>query len=545
MNITRPNNNPQPEELELKELYEKNSAQVGEIDDEELDIEEEEILTYGLQELKKRRLIPLGKSIYTGKPFFMKYPPLTDTTYNVFTFVGSMGSSKSTNVRSLIYYSHKIDPDAITVIFDPMKMEYSKLAYKETDPEILPTKKSYLLNETLHDPETGKPIQIEIEPDNIPVFHLIPRFAIKRDTWNSDDENWEEGFDTTTLRILNKDGGFVWAEDASTLTEDQLFNALNYRELRGTQAVHYYLRQAIKLCNTKYGKKNWYISDMIGVLREGVKKYRSADEVESFDDTEVDKKTGLSSNELQLIEQLEKYNDAGFFIKNKTEKKRLAANFRKFIRIGKVLNISYMGFKKTEKIGEDLVVGQTDLILERLITISNEFYDALRKKEQKMPLSDWEEYLVRKWKVSLWFEESEIFTPRDCPSTDIKKWPCIKRLDYLMSFGRKFGFKNFGFITQRVKKVNGLIFEESNNIFIGPLIGEERDKILSDFGVNKLQFPVTDAQGNIQYDSKGKPVTRLIRDIVSTLRKEKHEWVYISKSMKSVAPIGTFDSPCG
>jgi hypothetical protein len=519
----------------LKREYEKQLVNNTELSEEEL--EEEHVLTYGLQELKKRRLIPIGKSIYGGKPFFMKYPELNDTTYNVFTFVGPMGSAKSTNVRSMIYFSHKFDPNCITIIFDPMKMEYSKLSVKAEEPEDYERKKQYLLNEVLHDDETGKPIQLEIEPDNLDVFHLIPRFAIKRDVWNDKENRHEIGYDHTTIEILKKDGGFIFAEDAGYLTEEQLFNVLNYRELRTSQVIHFYLRLAMRICDNRYGRGNWFVGDLTDVLREGVKKYRDTNEVDNYEEAEEDKKTGLSTNELGLIEQLEKYNDAGFFVRNHDERKRYAANFRKFIRLGKILNISYMGFKKTEKIGEDLVVGQTDLILERLIAISNEYYDALRKKEQGLNLTEWEEYLVNNWKISLWFEESEIFMPRDCPKTDIKKWPCIKRLDYLMSFGRKYGFKNFGFITQRVQKVNHVIFEESNNIFLGPLIGDERDKILSDFGVNKLKFNLQSPNG----------ATRdiAIRDIVSTLQKEKHQWVYISKSMRTVAPIGTFDSPCG
>ena len=452
----------------------------------------------------------------------------------------------STLVRSMIYYSQKFDPDFITIVFDPMKMEYSKLSVHAKTREAVAKKKRHLLNEMLHDPSTGKPIQVEIEPDSLKVFHLVPRFAIKREVWNDEEGVWEEGFDNTTIQIMNKDGGFIWAEDASTMTEDQLFTCLNYRELRTNQAIHFYLRQAIKLCNSRFGVRKWFIGDLIQVLKEGVKKYMSASEVDDLNDAEADKKTGLSSLELQLIEQLEKYNDAGFFVRNLAERKRFGANFRKFIRLGRILNISFLGFKKTEKVGEDFVVGQSDLILERLIAISNEYYDGVRKQEAGLPLSEWEEYLLRRWKVSLWFEESEIFIPRDCASTDIKKWPCIKRLDYLMSVGRKFGFKNFGFITQRVQKINPFVFKDSNNIFLGPMVGEERDRILNDFGVNKIKF---------QVPIRGQVREVTCRDIVSTLSKDRHEWLFINKMSNTnaeggdikirIAPVRTFDSPCG
>ena len=534
-------------EIALAKAYKEQVKKTGELE-EETPAAEEQILTYGLQELRKRRLVPLGKITMgprRGKPFFMKYPELTDTTYNVFTFVSPMGGGKSTNVRSIIYYTYKFDPDCITIIFDPMKMEYSKLAIKQTEPEAVMKKKIHLINETLHDPAIEKPIQIEIDPDNLQVFHVIPRFAIKRQMWNDKEMRWEEGFDNTTLQILGKDGGYVFAEDVSTMSEPQLFSCLNYRELRSNHALHYYLRQGIALCNLRYGRNSWYIGDLIAILREGVKKYRQAEEVDDLDEAEEDKKTGLSSNELQLIEQLEKYNDVGFFVRDEAEKKKYAANFRKFIRIGKIINISYMGFKKTEKIGEDIIVGQTDLILERLIAIADDFYDGVRKKEAGLPLSDWEIYLQKKWRVSLWFEESEIFIPRDCPTTDIKKWPCIKRLDSLMSTGRKFGFKNFGFITQRIQKVNHIIFEESNNIFIGPIIGDERDKIISDFGVQKWVFPRYDNNGRPILGPKGEPVMMGVRDVISTLKKENHEWVYLCKGTNEIAPISTYDSPCG
>ena len=537
MKITRPNSSFSDKQSALQTEYEKHAG-VRSSDDVDIDDFEEENITYGLEVLKKRRLIPIGKIIYTGKPFFIKYGELDDTAYNVFTFVGPMGSGKSSMVRSMIYYSHKFDPDCITIVFDPMKMEYSKLSFHAKTREDVIKKKRYLLNDILYDDETKKTVQVEIDPGSLPVFHIVPRFAIKRNIWNEEEGVWEESFDSTTLQILRKEGGYIWAEDISTLTEDQLFTTLNFRELRTSQAIHFYLRNAIKICNNRFGRKKWFIGDIIKVLKEGVKKFAVLTEVDSFEDAEADKKTGLGALELQLIEQLEKYNEAGFFVRNEEERKKYGANFRMFVRMSQILNISFLGFKKTEKVGEDFVVGQTDLILERLIGISNEYYDAIRKREQRMDLSDWEEYLVKRWKVSLWFEESEIFMPRDCPTTDIKKWPCIKRLDYLMSFGRKYGFKNFGFITQRIQKVNPIVFQESNNIFLGPLTGDERDKILSDFGVNKLKF-------NIKRTPDSMPVETPIRDIVSTLRKEKHEWVFISKAMKSVAPIASFDSPCG
>jgi hypothetical protein len=224
-------------------------------------------------------------------------------------------------------------------------------------------------------------------------------------------------------------------------------------------------------------------------------------------------------------------------VTNHEERAKYCVDWRKFIRLNKAINISFLATKKTDEIGQDLVRGQSDLILERLIEVSNEYYDAIRKIEAGIEISDWEKYLVKKWKVSLFFEESEIFVPRDCNVQQIKKWPCIKRLDYLMSFGRKFGFKNFSFITQRVNKVNPIVFQESSHLFIGPIVGEERDQILSDFGVNKIKFRMNAPDGSERIVA--------LRDVVTGLNKDKHEWVFIDKSNRKIAAISTFDSPCG
>ena len=499
------------------------------------DMEGEEIRTVGIEMFKQKRLIPLGKLINAGKPHFMKYPEVTDTTYNVLTFVAPMGGGKSTNVRSIIYFTSKLEPDCINIIFDPMKMEFSKLGIKKDTLK----KRMHLMNEKLYDPETGETVRVVVEPDTLPVFHIIPRFALNRENWSQEDMGYTSGFDKTTLAIMNKDGGFIFAEDASRMTEEQIFNCLNYREIRTDQTVHFYLRAAMRICDNKYGSRNWFIDNLIEILKENVRKFAEMAEADDYEDTEEGQggEGKLSTNELQLIEQLEKYKDAGFFVRNNQERSQYCVDWRKFIKLGKVLNISFLSFKKTDKIGEDFVRGQADLILERLIEISNEYMDALRKTDAEMPINEWEQYLLKHWKVNLWFEESEIFTPRDCPVQNIKKWPCIKRLDYLMSFGRKYGFKNFGFITQRITKVNPLVFKESSHLFIGPIIGEERDQILSDFGVNKVSFKMIDKTG-IEKEVQ-------VRDVVTTLDKDKHEWVFIDKARKSICAIQSYDCPVG
>jgi hypothetical protein len=454
-------------------------------------------------------------------------------------FLGGEGCGffihNSTNVRSMIYYTNQFNPECINIIFDPMKMEFSKLAIKKDTIQ----KRMSLLHEVMFDPETAERIKIVVEPDTLKVFHIIPKFALNRENWDQEDMGYRSGFDKTTLAIMKKDGGFIFAEDASRMTEEQLFNCLNYREIRTEQTVHFYLRAAKRICDNKHGERNWFIQDLIDVLKENVRKFKDiaeADDIGDFDEASEDGGR-LSTNELQLIEQLEKYKDIGFFVTNEDERKQYCVDWRKFIKMGRVLNISFLAFRKTDKVGEDLVRGQADLILERLIEISNEYYDAVRKTEAQLPINAREEYLLKHWKINLWFEEAEIFMPRDCPVQNIKKWPCIKRLDHLLSFGRKFGFKNFSFITQRVTKVNPLVFKESSHLFIGPIIGEERDQILSDFGVNKISFRMIDKTG-IEKEVQ-------VRDVVTTLSKDKHEWVFINKGQKQVAAIATFDSPCG
>lgn len=442
----------------------------------------------------------------------------------------------STVVRSMIYYIDHLEPDCLNIIFDPMKMEFSKLSVKHDTLE----KREHLMDDTLLEPDTGRTVRIRVDPDSLKVFHIIPRFALQRTIWDQQVMGYRPGLDRTSLQIIKRDGGFIFAEDICRMSEEQIFNCLNYRELRTDMAVHFYLRAAIRICNNKHGEGNWFAKDLIDVLRDSVKKFRNGEELpEEFLDEEVvkEEKASLNTIELQLIEQLEKYREAGFFVETEAERKKFCVDWRRFVRLDRILNISFMGFKKTDKIGEDLVQGQADLILERLIEISNEYYDAVRKVEQDMETTAWEQYLLQKWKISLWFEESEIFAPRDCPSQNIKKWPCIKRLDYLMSFGRKFGFKNFGFVTQRITKVNMLIFKESSHLFIGPIIGEERDSILHDFGVDKVKFNM--------YDKLGQVRVVAVRDIVTTLDKDKHEWIFVDKGRKSIAAIQTYDSPVG
>jgi hypothetical protein len=524
-------------EHELGKVYERNIGSTEDIDD--TDFEMDMPVQAGVELLREKRKIPLGRLLNLGKPFFMDYPELTEATYNVFSFVSPMGSGKSTTVRNLIYFHTRLEPDCINIIFDPMKMEFSKLgvAYtKERDPQMYEKKMRFLLNDRMFDQENNQQYHIKIEPDSMPVFHVVPRFALNRETWNQDDMGYMQDYDKTTLKIMNKDGGFVFAEDAARMTEEQLFNCLNYRELRSEQAIHFYLRAALRICDMKYGKRNWFVQDLISVLRESVKKFSNPEEIEDYYEAKDDK-SNLSANELQLIEKLEKYKDCGFFVTNHEERAKYCVDWRKFIRLNKAINISFLATKKTDEIGQDLVRGQSDLILERLIEVSNEYYDAIRKIEAGIEISDWEKYLVKKWKVSLFFEESEIFVPRDCNVQQIKKWPCIKRLDYLMSFGRKFGFKNFSFITQRVNKVNPIVFQESSHLFIGPIVGEERDQILSDFGVNKIKFRMNAPDGSERIVA--------LRDVVTGLNKDKHEWVFIDKSNRKIAAISTFDSPCG
>jgi hypothetical protein len=444
----------------------------------------------------------------------------------------------STNVRNLVYYHTRLEPDCINFIFDPMKMEFSLLGVKDTNPK----KQLGLMDEILYDEEENRRVRVKITPDNLSVFHVIPRFALNRESWDQEEQGYTRGYDKTSIEIMNKDGGFIFAEDIARMSEEQIFNCLNYRENRQEQSIHFYLRSAITICNSRHGEGRWFVTDLIEVLRESVRKFSGEAHIEDEFDMK-EEKTTLSSVELQLIEQLEKYKTAGFFVLNDRERKKYCVDWRLFVKLGKVINISFMGYRKTDKIGEDLVRGQSDLILERLIEISNEYYDATRKvdankgDDKNLNLTNWEQYLLKKWKVSLFFEESEVFVPRDCNVQQIKKWPCIKRLDYLMSFGRKYGFKNFGFITQRISKVNPMVFKESSHLFIGPIIGEERDQILKDFGVDKIRFPM--------HDKNGQPKIVALRDVVSGLSKDKHEWIFIDKGRRSVAAVMTYDSPCG
>jgi hypothetical protein len=256
-------------EHELGKVYERNIGSTEDIDD--TDFEMDMPVQAGVELLREKRKIPLGRLLNLGKPFFMDYPELTEATYNVFSFVSPMGSGKSTTVRNLIYFHTRLEPDCINIIFDPMKMEFSKLgvAYtKERDPQMYEKKMRFLLNDRMFDQENNQQYHIKIEPDSMPVFHVVPRFALNRETWNQDDMGYMQDYDKTTLKIMNKDGGFVFAEDAARMTEEQLFNCLNYRELRSEQAIHFYLRAALRICDMKYGKRNWFVQDLISVLRQ-------------------------------------------------------------------------------------------------------------------------------------------------------------------------------------------------------------------------------------------------------------------------------------
>lgn len=456
----------------------------------------------------------------------MDFPEITDSTFNTFTFVSPMGGGKSTTVRSLIYYTTKFDPEIFTVIIDPMKMEFEKLGIINNDPN----KKEGLLHGRAYDEELGKTINFQIEPDTLPVFHVIPRWALKKDDWDQESGGYNRTYDKTSMDIIQRQGGFIFAEDLSRMGEEQLFHALNYRDTRDNQAIHYYLRAAKRICDMKYGRRRWFIKQFIKILRDGVKNYSIDEETQYYEYNPQEKPR--STHEMALIEQLERYNDVGFFVNNAEERDRYYVDFRKFVRLGKVINISYLGFKRGERLGEDLALGQTDLILQRLMEISNEYMEAVRKHSSRLNLNDWEEYLIKHWRLNMWFEESEVFVPRDCNQEHIKKWPCIKRINEIVSTGRKYGFKNLGFVTQRMEKLNKMIYEVSSHIFLGPLVGEGRDQILSDFGVNKMRV-----------NMGGKEVA--IRDVVSTLNKDRHEWVFISKNEKKVAAISTYDSPCG
>jgi len=471
----------------------------------------------GKEILIERRLIPLGRSIEEGRPKFLPFPKLTDEVYNVFSCVSPMGGGKSTILRNLIYWMQQIE-ESIMIIFDPMHLEFSKLTQKNDTQE----KRDNLMSERLHDPVTGEWVQVEIEPDALKVFHLIPRYAImKRSIDVRGQITWK--VDETTYQIMCKDGGKIIAEDMCFLREEQLFSLLNYDEIRTNARIHFYLRRNIGFCNRMHGPGLWFAEEFIESLKDPPRE-------------DMSKPYSHAVAELELIEKLEKYKEDGVFVLNERERKEYGYDIREIIRHHKIVNVSYLAFKKTTQHGQNVVKGQTDLILQHLLDISNEFYQAVRLKEQGLPVDEWQQFLLDNWKVSLVFEESEIFLPpvdRDM----VKTKPCLRIIEYMMSVGRKYGFKNLLLLTQRLSKMNKILWEETSIMFVGPIHGEQRDSILKSYGVDKVQFKIIDDYGNESL--------KRIKDVVTTLSKEKHQWVYINKERKQIFAIETYDSPVG
>lgn len=492
-----------------------------------------------------RRLIPLGVDLKTKRPIFLPWPKMTAKTYNVFTLVGAMGSGKTIVFRNLIYWIKKFS-ETIMIIFDPMVLEYDQLAIKEDSSE----KRANLLNETMYDPDTGRNVKVVVEPDAIRIFHIVPRYAIVKDN--------KHGYDTVSMEIIKKDGGIIIAEDVSRMREDQLFNCLYYAENKSNAKYHFYLRRAFRQCDEQFGKGNWYINHLLDAIKHptghdsDISVVEDDASVDAIDDEmgeeikdreESKKKSGLDSFQAKLVEDLTKYEEAGFFVRNADERKKFGWDFRKVIyKYGRsrVLNLSFLAFKKTEYLGEQLVAGHTDYLLETLIDISNEYYNAIRKKKQGgrgMSLTKWENFLLDYFKLTLAFEESEIFI-KNMKQDLIKMYPGIKRLEYIMSLGRKFGFKNLLYLTQRVQKVNKIVFQESSYLFITGITGEDRDDILKAFGLYKIKKQVGT-------DEMGKPIEVQLATMVTGLDKDKHQWCFIDKNKKHVRFIQTYDCPTG
>jgi len=80
------------------------------------------------------------------------------------------------------------------------------------------------------------------------------------------------------------------------------------------------------------------------------------------------------------------------------------------------------------------------------------------------------------------------------------------------------------------------LVDEDHDGIGGAIHGEERDQILDDFGV-KAKFKMVDESG-MEKDI-------FLRDVVTTLNKDKHQWVFINKAEKQIAVIEAYDSPCG
>jgi hypothetical protein len=510
------------------------------------DVKEEEIeeeieqgpqsFQVGAEILFKNNRMPMGRLITTGKVSYFKIEPATDKTFNVFTFLASMGSGKTTLVRNMIYYNVNIDLKAINVIFDPMYLEYSSLSFahnKDKNPEAYEKKLRFLPEDVIEDPATGDQYHYKVLPDKLNVFHIIPRFALIKEVWNRETGTYSRKYDKDIIKLLNKEGGIIIAEDVAKMTEEQLFTSLNYSELKQHAAIHFYLRSAIKICNRDYGENNWYIQHIVKVLKDGVKNNLQKRELKDDEKPDKKDKKQLSTNELELIEQLEKYRLMGFFVQNEEERKKYCMDWRDIIQQSKILNISFLAVKRGDKIGTDLIRGQVDLILQRLQEISQEYYNALDKKKRNTHMDEFEEWLVENWSINLYTEESEIFLPRDIQEQNISKTPCCKRFVELNKTGRKFGFHNFYYITQRCSMLNKIIFDNTSHMFISALHGKDRDQIVDDFAIGDK-------------DLKGNTGEKLgLKSKITTLNKNKHEWLFIDKNGKKIHAIRTYDSPCG
>ena len=379
------------------------------------------------------------------------------------------------------------------------------------------------MNDRFKDSETDDMVQILIKPDKLKVFHLIPRYAIMRRIINyrKGEITWK--VDETTQQILYKDGGKIIAEDCSLLTENQIFSFLNYDEIKVNARIHAFLRKALNQCNDTIGMGRWFVGDLLEAIRNPLRE-------------DMDQQHNLTIHETELSERLEKYREDGAFVRNEEEREEYGYDFREIIRKYPIINISFLGFKRNEIHGQNLVKGHTDIFLDVMRQISNEYYSGVRRIEQGLPLSDWEKFLQKHWKVTLVFEESEIYvSPVDRDL--IKSKPCLRTIEDIMSIGRKLGFKNLLFVTQRVPKVNKLLWEETSVMFLGPVHGEQRDTILKSYGVDKIEFKSVDDYGNQQ--------KKRIKDVVTTLSKESHQWVLIRKEDKKISAIETFDAPVG
>jgi uncharacterized protein DUF87 len=517
-------------------LVTKNNQEVKEEELEEEVKQGPQNFEAGVELLIKNQRIPLGRFLKSGQVSYFKINPTSDKTFNIFTFLASMGSGKSTLVRNMIYYLSKIDQKCINIIFDPMYLEYSLLSFavdKETNPDEYEKKLKYLPEDILTDPDTGDQYHYKVLPDKLEVFHIIPRFALIKDVWNRETQTYTRQYDEDVLKLLKKEGGIIIAEDISKLTEEQIFTTLNYSELKQNAAIHFYLRSAIKICNREYGTNSWFVQHMIKVLKDGVKNNLIKKEIKEDEIPKKQEKKQLSSNELELIEQLEKYRQMGYFVQNYDERSKYCMDWRDIIQQSKILNISFLAVKRGDKIGTDLVRGQVDLILQRLQEISQEYFNVVDKKRRNSSMSEWENWLIENWNVNMYTEESEIFLPRDIQEQNISKTPCCKRFVELNKTGRKYGFHNFFYITQRCAMLNKIVLDGTSHMFISSLNGKDRDQIIKDFAIGDGDIQSKDGQKTI------------LRGLITTLNKEKHEWLFINKSEQEINAIRTYDSPCG